>query len=110
MGEFDYYVVYKQGSTSEPSSLIAAWLEDDTPLRAVLWSVPDQEWIYAPAIAADVMYDDMTLETRAPIDRETAERIAREHLGTSLPSEEELHRMNEEGARLGHRWGPPRSA
>ena len=109
-GSFAYYVVRKKDPTSEPSSLIAAWVDATTPLRAVLWSVPRKAWIYAPGPAAGMIYDDRHRDEVQPVDRQTAERIARESLEQELPSEEELHRICEEGARQGWTWGPPMSA
>jgi hypothetical protein len=96
---FDYDVVYQMGRGSPLTSLIVSWLETDRPLRAVLWSVPRQRWISAPEIAVTLLYDDTEEKGVGPVDRATAERIAREYLGTELPTEEQLHRICEEGAR-----------
>jgi hypothetical protein len=108
-GVIGYHVVYKQGSTSEPSSLIVSWVEAQSPLHAVIWSVPRKAWIYAPGPAAGLIYDDRYQDEVKPVDRQTAERIAREGLRQELPSEEELSQICEEGAREGWTWGPPRS-
>jgi hypothetical protein len=109
-GRFGYHVVQKSKTTPDPSSVIAALVQAGQPLRAVMWSVPRKTWIYAPAIAAGLLYDDQYQREVHPIDRATAEQIARDHLQTELPSEETLREMCEEGARLGQDWGPPRSS
>jgi hypothetical protein len=105
-GRWGYHLVWPTDPTSEPTSLIAAWVAADQPLRAVLWSPPRNRWVSAPAIAARTLYDDLNPATTKPVDRQTAERIALEHLGAELPTEEELHRIAEEGERLNQPWGP----
>jgi len=108
-GEPLYRAIYQDSTLREPTSVIAAWIDGDRPLRAVIWSRLDDSWIYAPAIAAARMYDDQYRDTITPIDRATAEQIARDHLGTTLPSEEALVRIRDEGERSGLAWGPRRS-
>jgi hypothetical protein len=108
-GTFGYHVVQKSRKDPEPSSVIASWIRADKPLWAVMWSVPRAAWIYAPGIAAGLMYDDQYQEEVHPVDRATAERIAQEALGSELPSEEQLIQLMEEGASSGQTWGPPRS-
>jgi hypothetical protein len=96
---FGYHVVYRTGRPGQPTSLIASLVMSHGPLQAVIWSVPKRMWIYAPELAAGRLYDDLEQRGIGPVDRATAERIAREYLGTELPTEEQLHRMCEEGAR-----------
>jgi len=111
-GRFGYDVVYKTYQATSPkeiSSLIVTWVESEAPLKAVIWHASRKEWMYAPAIAAARLFDDQNLDSHDPVDRPTAERIVREHLGADLPTETDLHRMIEEGHRTGHVWGPPGS-
>lgn len=106
-GTFDYYVLYKR-NTTQAGNLIAAWMGEDVPLRAVMWSHEHQEWVYAPATAAVRLFDDRFQEMFARIDRRTAEQIALERLESPLPEEDTLRQICLEGQRLGHQWGPPR--
>jgi len=101
--------MYKRQVPGQPTSLIAYQSPARGPFRAVIWSDPRKAWIYAPAIAAARLFDDQYQDSHDPVDRATAEQIARQHLGTELPGEEELERMCQEGQRLGQDWGPPRS-
>ena len=93
----------------QPASLIAASIETDQPLQAVLWSAADLAWIYAPAIAARRLNDHEYQDTVEPVSREAAEQIARATLNTELPNEETLLRMCREGKARGLIWGPRRS-
>jgi hypothetical protein len=76
-------------------------------LRGVLWSVPDQKWISAPAVVSDLLYDESDPVPTRSADRTTAERLAHEILRTELPSEQALTELYEEGERMGWRFGPP---
>ena len=109
MGAFGYHVVLTSTKTRRPASLIAAWIETDQPLQAILWSRPDRAWIYAPAIATDTMYSYETEDQVNPVDRQTAEQIAVTALGTELPDEETLFRMCQEGRATSLIWGRRRS-
>ncbi|MFD0747615.1 hypothetical protein ACFQ1L_41820 [Phytohabitans flavus] len=98
MGTFAYHVVYRHRAPGPIVNLIAEWVESRTPLRAVLWNVPQARWSYEPGIAARTIYGDVEMEKTEPVDRATAERVARDVLGQELPTEEELHRICAEGA------------
>ncbi|MCM4082934.1 hypothetical protein [Paractinoplanes hotanensis] len=87
---------------------LVAYQPGDQVLRAVLWSVPRRQWIYAPNLAAPVLYDDQEQDRGRPVDRRTAERISRDVLHTELPSETVLTEMSDEGERNGWNYGPPR--
>jgi hypothetical protein len=108
-GTFTYQVIYGRTSNRHPTSLIAALIEIGQPLQAVLWSRPDKAWTYAPAIAARRLYDDQYQDSVDPVDRQTAEQIASEFLETTLPGEETLLRLCQEGQQAGLSWGPRRS-
>ncbi|GAB2580524.1 hypothetical protein Aab01nite_57100 [Paractinoplanes abujensis] len=103
--KFGYDVLLTDDGT--PTNIIASQETPGSPFRAVLWSVPDRRWIYAPAIAADILYDDDDARRTEAIDRTTAERIAAENLRSELPSEETLLVLFAEGERMGWRFGPP---
>ena len=106
--DFAYQVVTRTTDPTEITSLIAYQAPLEGRLRAVLWSVPRGEWIYAPKIAAPLLYDQKTGRVR-PVDRRTAERVARDVLGTELPEEETLSEISAEGEQLSWGYGPPRS-
>jgi hypothetical protein len=67
------------------------------PLRGVIWSHLNRDWIWAPGPTAKWLYDDSLQDQRSQVDRTEAERVAREALGTTLPTEEELRRICAEG-------------
>jgi hypothetical protein len=106
--EFGYKAVIKSDKSNQVTSLIAYQVPLDKPMQAVMWSVPEQTWIYAPAIASAFLFDDQYLDRARNVDRTTAEQIAAETLGTELPSETALQELIDEGRRMGWELGPPR--
>ncbi len=102
-----YKAVLKSDESGQVTSLIAYQVTVDRPLQAVMWSANRKEWIYAPAVAAQILFDDMKADQTRAVDRVTAERLASEALSTVLPSEATLREMYEEGTRNGWRFGPP---
>ncbi|OJF09388.1 hypothetical protein BG844_37845 [Couchioplanes caeruleus subsp. caeruleus] len=90
------------------TSLIAFRSRATEPLRAVMWHAARKQWIYAPALAAGLLFDDSYADESTSVDRAAAEDLAREQLHTELPSPERLEAMCEEGARMGWSYGPPR--
>ncbi len=106
---FAYKAVLEDDDRSSITSLIAYQSPLDRGLRAVIWSVGRGEWIYAPKIAASILYDDLEQDRGAQVDREAAERISRDLLHTELPSEDTLSAMSDEGELNGWGFGPPRS-
>ncbi|MBM2616922.1 hypothetical protein JIG36_15290 [Actinoplanes sp. LDG1-06] len=107
-GTFAYKAVLRSDDPSVITSMIAYQAPGDAPLRAVIWSTPHREWIYAPYIASRVLFDDMEQHRSRPVDRQTAEQIAMEILHTELPDETTLSEMSDEGERNGWNYGPPR--
>ena len=105
---FGYLAILKSDSSGEATSVVAHRMASDTPLRAVLWSVPRHSWIYAPALVSRYLYDDAYQDRSEKIDRSSAEAIARDQLGTTLPSEETLRDLCDEGAQMNWDFGPPR--
>ncbi|BCJ53283.1 hypothetical protein Asp14428_47580 [Actinoplanes sp. NBRC 14428] len=105
---FDYQAVLKADMSGTITSLIAYQVLPDSPLQAVIWSVPRKDWIYAPALAVPILYDHKYQGRTRVIDRLVAEEIAREVLRVELPSETALLEMCQEGERMGWEYGPPR--
>jgi hypothetical protein len=93
---FEYHALTRPNERV-PAGLIAmrVWMG---PLQAVIWSAPNREWRYNPRVAAPWIFDDRYAERQRPVPRMEAERIAREQLGTELPSERDLLAMCEAGA------------
>src|SRR3954464_1545969 len=104
---FGYRAAMESDGSDEITSIIAYQELIGGPLQAVIWSLPRKAWIYAPAPAARFLYDDQYFDRTMEIDRSTAETVARESLGTELPSEDVLRAMCDEGQRMGWDFGPP---
>jgi hypothetical protein len=94
---FSYRAVYQTEHRRPPPVGLIIRESSTGPDRLVIWSHRDQGWRFRPEMAARYLYDDQMNDQVELVDRTTAERIARENLGAELPSEEELHRINEEG-------------
>nr|WP_296069473.1 hypothetical protein [uncultured Actinoplanes sp.] len=107
-GRFDYTEVLKSDSSGVVTSIIAHQVVPGAPLRAVLWSVLHRAWISAPGTAAGLLYNDENFDRLRNVDRDTAERAARENLAVELPDEDKLFSIAEEGERMGWDFGPPR--
>ena len=107
---FAYKVILRNDDRSTITSLVAYQAPWDRKLRAVLWSARRRQWIYAPGIAAPILYDDQEQDRGRPVDRQTAEQIARAVLHTELPTEQALTDMSDEGEANGWSYGPPRSS
>jgi hypothetical protein len=105
--DFAYDVLRADNGTI--TTLIAYQERIGQAFRAVLWSVPRKQWIFAPAIAAGVLYDDDDPRQTETVDRQTAEQVAIDVLRAELPSVDALIVMSEEGERNGWNYGPPRS-
>jgi hypothetical protein len=95
--------------TGSPAVTSLMAFTDKESFQAVMWHATRHEWIYAPGIAVGLLYDDEYADEQITVDRPTAERLAREHLQTELPSVETILAMYEEGARNGWTYGPPRN-
>ena len=104
---FAYQAFLESKNSPRVTSLIAYWAPAQGPLEAVIWHAGRKEWIYAPAIAAGLLFDDADPDETMSVDRSTAEAMATEHLRSSLPSIETLREMIAEGARMGWDYGPP---
>lgn len=102
-----YQAFLKAEGSTEVVTLVAYSAPANGPLQAVLWHVARQQWIYAPAIAAGLLFDELEADTSMRVDRVTAERMARDHLRTELPTPATLRSMSAEGDRMGWLYGPP---
>jgi hypothetical protein len=96
---FEYYAIYKTEEQVPPAAGLmireASLVED----RLVIWDHLDKAWRFNPKIAVRYLMEEVH---QAPeVDRSTAEQIARDLLGATLPTEEQLHEMMEEGLRTG---------
>jgi hypothetical protein len=105
---FNYTEILKTDRSGIVTSVIAHQELSGAPLRAVMWSNLHQAWIFAPEIAARLLYDDLNFDRLRNVDRTTAEVAAREALPAELPSEDELAAIAAEGERMGWDFGPPR--
>lgn len=105
---FTYQAVLASPGSAEVTSLIAYQAPAQGPLQAVMWHASREEWIYAPAIAAGLLFDDTYQDELKLIDRPAAEQLARQHLHSDLPAPQNLQEMCLEGARMGWTYGPPR--
>jgi len=72
-------------------------------LDVVGWSWLERQWVEDPELVKYLLFD--RAEHTVSIDRATAERIAREVLGTALPSEEELRRLVDAQRARQRDWG-----
>lgn len=105
--KFYYGAVRRPDGSGQVVSVLAYQQLLSGRLRAVKWSVPDQEWIYAPAIVSGFLFDPEYQDLADDVDRPTAERLAREVLGSELPDEQVLTAMFDEGQAMGWDFGPP---
>jgi hypothetical protein len=94
---FDYHAIYLTPEKAPPPGGLICNQYTPGPTRAVIWSHGKKAWIFNPKTAARFLYDDEHQERVSLVSRVEAERIAREYLGTELPTEEELHRICAEG-------------
>lgn len=105
---FRYSALTAVDEPARVTSVLAYRTIDRRLLRAVMWSDRPEEWIYAPRIVANYLYDlDHQGRTRST-DRTTAEILAWDVLRTELPSEATRLAMCEEGRRMNWPLGPPR--
>ncbi|AGZ46811.1 hypothetical protein AFR_42785 [Actinoplanes friuliensis DSM 7358] len=104
---FLYRAFLEAKGSPEVTSLIAYSMPHQEPLRAVVWHATREEWIYAPATAARLLFSDEYADESMEVDRMTAESMARQYLQSELPSPEKLMEMSDEGIRMGWDYGPP---
>lgn len=104
---FAYQAFLESKDSSRVTSLIAYRAPARGPSEAVMWHAGRKEWIYAPAIAAGLLFDDTYSDETISVDRMTAEAMATQYLRSSLPSIETLREMIAEGSRMGWDYGPP---
>jgi hypothetical protein len=94
---FGYWAIYgKAGRTSPATGLICNEYSRG-PFRAVIWDHFERRWAFNPRAAAPFLFDFEKMDRSTKISRAEAEKLALETFGVPLPSEEELHRICEEG-------------
>lgn len=108
LAKFAYQAFLESKESPRVTSLIAYRAPAQGQLQAVMWHAARKEWIYAPAIAAGLLFDDAYTDETVLVDRSTAEAMATEYLRSSLPNIETLRQMCAEGEKMGWEYGPPR--
>ena len=90
---FGYLAVRESDTSDRPSSIIAHLVALKGPLQAVIWDVRKSAWTFDPTTAAAFVFDDAFFDKRFHVERDEAERIARQILHSELPTEDELRRL-----------------
>lgn len=114
---FTYLALYLEEAiqgerTDPPIGLLAEGsLSLRYPLVAVGWNRTKQEWDEASGSVNRMTVSLKWIDRIEVVDRATAERIARENLGTEVPSEEEMQRIGLTPSRFGRKeprvpWWP----
>jgi len=103
-----YYVLYRRPDRTLPVGLLAEGrVAPDQPHRVVAWDHSDQAWTEAQASLGAILINPDYEDRIETVDRSTAERIARESLGTELPTEEEMQAIGDRAAQeYDRKWGP----
>ena len=96
-GRIGYYAIFQTEERIPPALGVFCTESSRGPLRAVTWGSDEATWIFNPGPVARLLFDDQVWDRRSEITRAEAERIALDRYGSALPSEEELHRICEEG-------------
>ena len=94
---FVYWAIFETEARIPPATGVFCDELSRGPLRAVTWGYDAQTWIFNPGPAARLLFDDQLQDRISQVTRAEAERIALDRFGVPLPSEEELHRICEEG-------------
>jgi hypothetical protein len=94
---FGYWAIYRTEEKVPPATGLICDEFSTDPLRAVIWSHHQKRWAFNPKAAAPFLFDFEKMDRGGRISREDAERTALEQFGVPLPSEEELHRICEQG-------------
>ncbi|MEV6635274.1 hypothetical protein AB0M54_31450 [Actinoplanes sp. NPDC051470] len=96
---FRYLALKVNGAAAPPSSLVA-YLNAEGPMQAVMWNVPNKSWEFDPGVATAFLFEEDRISQRERVDRVEAEQIAREHLDTKLPTEDQLRQICAAGLAL----------
>ena len=96
---FSYRAIYETEEKIPPPVGLIVRESSTGPDRLVIWDHREGGWRFNPKAAVIYVMDDMLMYRVPNVDRSTAEQIAREVFGATLPSEEELHQMMEDGLR-----------
>ncbi|BCB82508.1 hypothetical protein Pflav_089180 [Phytohabitans flavus] len=104
---FTYYVLYRRDLTTPVGLLAEGQADPALPHRVVGWDHQDADWTEAQASLGAMQINPDYEDRLRIVDRSTAERIARETLGTQLPTEEELQAIGDRAAEeYARKWGP----
>lgn len=94
---FGYWAIHRAGEPNSPATGLICSEYGPGPFRAVIWSHYQKKWAFNPRAAAPFLFDFEKMDRSTKISRAEAEKLALEKFGVPLPSEEELHRISEEG-------------
>jgi hypothetical protein len=94
-GGFTYRALYpRRDRTVPPVGMLAEGQADPAlPYRVVGWDHRAQDWTEAKASLGAILINPDYEDLVQIVDRSTAERIARENLGSELPTEEQLQEI-----------------
>ncbi len=91
---FHYYAIFNREEPGKPLGLMAV-NHDDGRLDMILFNRTSNTWEAGPGAVAQVLFGDDYIDERAEVPRSRAEEIA-PTLGTAVPSEDEMMRINDE--------------
>lgn len=96
-GSWTYHALYRREDRTDPAVglLAEGSLAPDRCLVAIGWSHRHRTWTEASASLNSITVSTDWIDRFQIVDRESAERIARESLGAELPTEEEMQRIGE---------------
>lgn len=97
---FSYYILYRRDHRTDPpvGLLAEGRVDPNCPLRVIGWSHRSRTWTEAADSLAEVTSNPEYEDRFRMVDRATAEATAREHLGATLPTEEEMQRIGDQAA------------
>ena len=88
-----YHAIYRTPAKLPPATGMFCQEKTRGPLRTVFWSSATRQWVFNRAAGGRFLADDEKTERKTVVTRTEAERIAREELGTELPTEAEIHQI-----------------
>jgi hypothetical protein len=105
---FTYYVLYRRRDRTAAVGLLAEGRADPAlPRRVVAWDHVEEDWTEAQASLGAILMNPDYEDRVEIVDRSTAERVARESLGSELPSEERMQEIGDRAAEeYARKWGP----
>ena len=88
-----YHAIYRTPEKVPPAGGLMCDEATSGPPRTVLWNHLNRAWEYNRRVGARFLFDEEARERKTVVSRSEAERIAREELGTELPTEAEIHQI-----------------